>query len=113
MKKAKALVFPDPSQLYHLLSRTAAADFRNGVRDDVIQLGGEYLQDEFNPHEFFPAGGATIILSHQPAEPRGGSNSTRVLAHTIAPNGDGMDFHFNLPPIAMMREAKLELGGFS
>ena len=104
MKKLKPLVFPDPSELYHLLSRTAAADFRNGVRYDVIQLGGEFLRDEFNPHEFFPAGGETIILSHQPAEPRGGSNSVRVLAHAIAPNGDGIDLYFNLPPLEQMRE---------
>lgn len=111
MKKLKPLVFPDPSELYHLLSRTAAANFRNGVRYDVIRLGGEFLRDEFNPHEFFPAGGRTIILRHQPTDPRGGSNTIRVLAHAITPTGDAVDLQFNLPPIEQLRAAKRVMEG--
>lgn len=110
MSKIKALVFPDPSMLYHLLSRTAAADFRNGVRDDVIQLGGEFLQDEFNPHEFFPPSSMNTILNHKPDVLRGGF---RVLGHVTAPTGDAADVEFTLPTLDILRAAKLELGGFS
>lgn len=98
------LMFPDTSELYHLQSRTAAANLVNNVRDEVIGRTG--LVDEFNPHEFFPEGSPTIILKHYSV-----AAGHRLRAHVIAPNGDAMDVDFTVPPVDLMRLARDELGG--
>lgn len=102
--------FPDPSQVFHLRARTEAANFRNSVRADILEIAGEFLVDEFNPHEHFPPGADIVLLDHWPNTMRG---CTRVKAHVKHPNGDAADVEFDLPPVALMREAKRTLGALA